>query len=162
MLCVNRQSSQFSLLSAGGCRCMLSFLKLLPQQLIPERSVCGIPQLWVQKSRRKGTSLDAHTLLMFCVAQQRPRLCQNTLLNFCKNLLPFPSADCATLPRPPQNTLNFPFQCQPGLAECHQWSMPLPWILCSPLLVVSSAKVCSGQVVLPWLLLQSGEINYLV
>lgn len=48
--------------------------------------------------------------------------------------------DCATLPRPPRNNLNFPLRCQPGLAECHQWSMPLPWILCSPLLVARAQQ----------------------
>lgn len=135
---------------------MRSFLKLLPQQLIPERSVWGIPHLKDARLVSKRLPWDAHTLLMFCVGQQRPQLCQNALLAFCKSLLLFFSAGCATLPRPPQNNLNFPFQCQPG----HQWSksfLALDALFSPPGCQSPERSVLARQSCL--LLLQSREVN---
>lgn len=42
------------------------------------------------------------------------------------------SLQTATVPRPPQNNLNFSFPCQTELAESHQSSMSLPWIVSPP------------------------------
>lgn len=116
-----------------GC-CMFSFLKLLPSTAADPGEECiGYPTSSGAGVWRGRDFLEMHIdyCLRFVLLSKDLSCVKMHSSLFAKACCCF-SLQTATLPSPPQNNLNFPFQCQPGLAECHQSSMSMPWIVSSP------------------------------
>lgn len=114
--------------------CTFSFLKLLPSTAADPGEECiGYPTSSGGGVWKGRDFLEMH--IDYCsqfVLLSKDLSCVKMHCSlFAKACCCF-SLQTATLPRPPQKNLNFPFQCQPGLAECRQSSMSMPWIVSSP------------------------------